>query len=175
MSMVESQHPFKDIRLFVLMGVAGCGKSTIAEELTKRLGGQFLDGDSFHPATNIAKMSAGTPLTDEDRWPWLETIGREMVSRSGKAVGACSALKRVYRETIRRAAGEAVLFIYLNGSRDLIESRMNARTGHFMPPSLLESQFATLEVPDDDELAISVDISGTADEIVAAIVCQLHS
>lgn len=162
-----------DIRLYVVMGVAGCGKSTIAEGLAEKLKGTYLDGDSFHPPENIAKMSKGIALTDDDRWPWLAVFATEIAARSGKVIGACSSLKRSYRDHITRSAGEQVLFIYLNGSRDLIASRMNAREGHFMPPSLLDSQFEALEIPKDDETAISVDISGTSDEVVAAAVKQL--
>jgi len=162
-------------RLFVVMGVAGCGKSTIAEGIAEALDGTYLDGDSFHPPGNIAKMSAGQPLTDADRWPWLSIFASEIASREGRVVGACSALKKSYRDHITKAASAPVLFIYLNGSQDLIATRMNARTGHFMPPSLLESQFAALEVPGPDETAISVDISGAPSQIIAdAIEKILH-
>lgn len=162
-------------RLFVVMGVAGCGKSTIADGIATSLGGTYLDGDSFHPDANIAKMSAGEALTDEDRWPWLSTFAREIAKRDGKVVGACSALKRSYRDHIVRSTGEPVLFIYLDGSKELIGARMNARTGHFMPPSLLESQFATLEVPKADETAIRVDISKTPEQIIADAVAQISA
>ncbi len=162
-------------RLMVVMGVAGCGKSTIADGIARALKGTYLDGDSFHPPENIAKMSAGTPLTDADRWPWLTTFSEEIAKREGPVVGACSALKRSYREHITNRAGEPVCFIYLDGSKDLIAARMNARAGHFMPPSLLDSQFAALEIPGANENAISVDISGTADDIVALAMSQLHN
>ena len=161
------------IRLHVVMGVAGCGKTTIGEKLAQQLGGTFLDGDAYHPKSNIEKMSRGDPLTDEDRWPWLEIFGREIASRSGLVVGGCSSLKRSYRDFITQAAGEPVLFIYLDGSRELIADRMAHREGHFMPTSLLDSQFATLQVPADDECAISVDISTTTDDIVANLVKRL--
>ena len=160
-------------RLMIVMGVAGCGKSTIAEGLARELGGTYLDGDSFHPAANIAKMSAGEALTDEDRWPWLDTFASNISARDGIVVGACSSLKRSYRDFITDRAGEPVLFIYLDGSRELITNRMSERTGHFMPTSLLDSQFATLEVPAEDENAIAVDISGTQDEIIANTVKQV--
>ena len=161
------------IRLYVVMGVAGCGKTTIGEHLAAAIGGQFLDGDAFHPASNIEKMSRGDPLTDEDRWPWLEIFGGEIAAREGVVVGGCSSLKRAYRDFITRAAGEPVLFIYLDGSRELIADRMGKREGHFMPTSLLDSQFATLEVPQDDECTIRVDIDATTNQIVADIVRQL--
>jgi len=156
-------------RLMVVMGVAGCGKSTIAEGLAEKLAGTYLDGDSFHPASNIAKMSAGTPLTDEDRWPWLSIFAKEISGRNGSVVGACSALKRSYRDFITKEANEPVLFIYLDGSRELISNRMSEREGHFMPTSLLDSQFAALQIPSKDEHAISVDISGTQDQIVSEV------
>ena len=161
------------VRLFVVMGVAGCGKSTIAEGIAEALKGTYLDGDSFHPPSNIAKMSAGEPLTDDDRWPWLATFARELADRNGPVVGACSALKKSYRDHITKEADEPVLFIYLNGSKELIASRMNARTGHFMPPSLLDSQFDALEIPGPGELAISVGISTGPDQIVATTLSQL--
>lgn len=158
----------------VVMGVAGCGKSTIAEGLAAALGGVYLDGDSFHPPENIAKMSAGTPLTDEDRWPWLARFAQEISGRDASAVvGACSALKRSYRDHIRDVAGESILFLYLDGSRELIASRMSERTGHFMPTSLLDSQFAALEVPAEDECARAIGIEGSAAEIISDIVEQL--
>lgn len=158
-----------DARLFVVMGVAGCGKSSIGEALAIRLGGQFLDGDTYHPPENVAKMSRGEPLTDEDRWPWLKRFGTEMSMREGIVVGGCSALKRVYRETITNAANASTIFIYLAGSRELIGSRMGARTGHFMPTSLLDSQFATLEPPTADENAVTIDIDAPIEVIVDRI------
>jgi gluconokinase len=168
-----SRPRFKQPRLFVLMGVAGCGKSTIGEALALALGASYLDGDRFHPEANITKMTRGEPLADEDRWPWLSRIGLEIASRKGIVLCGCSALKRIYRDTICNAAGEPVQFIHLAGSRELIEQRMAARTGHFMPVSLLDSQFATLEPPAPDEDAISVDIDAPTAEIVAQIACQI--
>lgn len=151
------------------MGVAGSGKTSVGERLAPLLGGVFLDGDAFHPPENIAKMSHGVPLTDADRWAWLERIGRQMAGRPGAVVAGCSALKRSYREAIRQAAGEPVLFVHLAGSRELIEERMAARTGHFMPTSLLDSQFAALEPPGADEDALTIDIAGSTDEVVTTI------
>lgn len=173
--MTDDPQDFSNIRLLVVMGVAGCGKTTIGEHLAAAIGGTFLDGDAFHPDANIEKMSQGIPLTDEDRWPWLEIFGREIASRSGTVIGGCSSLKRVYRDFITKSAGEPVLFIYLNGSRQLIADRMGKREGHFMPTSLLDSQFAALEVPAADECAIDIDIDATTDEIVRRIQAKLDS
>ena len=161
-------------RLLVVMGVAGCGKSSIGEALAEKLGGIYLDGDTYHPPQNVAKMSRGEPLTDDDRWPWLQRFGQEMHKRSGIVVGGCSALKRDYRECITKAAGERATFVYLSGSRELIRSRMDARTGHFMPVSLLDSQFATLEPPSADEDAVTVDIDAPVEDIVARAVAALR-
>ncbi len=160
-------------RLFVVMGVSGCGKSTMAKALAKATDGFFLDGDSFHPADNIEKMRAAIALTDDDRWPWLEQVGRQMAAQNGTVFCACSALKRSYRAHISKAAGEDVLFIHLQGARALIETRMRARQDHFMPPSLLNSQFDTLEVPGPDELAFNVDIAHCEPQIVAHILEKL--
>lgn len=162
-----------DARLFVVMGVAGCGKSSIGEALANKLGGQFLDGDTYHPPENVAKMSRGEPLTDDDRWPWLKRFAIEMNAREGIVVGGCSALKRVYREAITDAAGESTVFVYLSGSRELISERMGARTGHFMPTSLLDSQFATLEPPADDENAVTIDIDAPIEVIVDRILAAI--
>ena len=175
--MTDAPRNLSDIRLLVVMGVAGCGKTTIGEHLAAAptIDGTFLDGDAFHPQANIEKMSQGIALTDEDRWPWLEIFGREIAARSGTVIGGCSSLKRAYRDFITKAAGEPVLFIYLNGSRELIADRMGKREGHFMPTSLLDSQFATLEVPTADECAIDVDINATTDEIVRRILSKLRA
>lgn len=153
-------------RLFIVMGVAGSGKSSVGSALAAELEGKYLEGDDFHPALNVKKMSDGIPLTDEDRWPWLRQIGQELAKQRGVIVGGCSSLKRVYRERLVAAAGEPILFIYLDGSRSLIEKRMASRTSHFMPSSLLESQFETLEVPESNEFAISVDIDMPIENIV---------
>ena len=159
-------------RLIVVMGVAGSGKSSVGEALARHLGGVFLDGDSYHPASNIEKMSRGEALTDADRWPWLESLACAMAEREGIVIGGCSALKRAYRDHITRTAGEPVLFAHLAGSKDLIWQRMSARKNHFMPISLLESQFATLERPSGDERAIEVPIDGSVADIVADIAAR---
>ncbi len=161
------------ITAIVVMGVAGCGKSTIADGLAQALGGTYVDGDALHPPENIAKMSAGTPLADADRWPWLAAVGQRLGAFDGIGVIACSALKRSYRNLISRQAGRPVCFVYLDGSRALIAARMGARTGHFMPTALLDSQFADLEVPGADELAVHVSIDAEPDAVVAAAVSAL--
>jgi len=158
----------------IVMGVAGSGKSTVGEALAARLGIAYIDGDTLHPAENVAKMSAGIPLTDDDRRPWLERVGDKLLRATAPTAIGCSALKRRYRDFITHQAGGRVLFIYLRGSKDLIASRMHLRAGHFMPTSLLDSQFAALQEPTADEHAISVDISGDVDEIVASIVASLN-
>jgi gluconokinase len=142
--------------ILVVMGVCGCGKSTIGEALADSLGWPFYDADEFHPAANVAKMAAGQPLDDSDRWPWLDRIAdelRQVLARGGHAVLACSALKEAYRERLRRAGD--VRFIYLKGDAPTIAARLAARTHKYMPSSLLPSQLATLEEPAD---AFVVDI-----------------
>lgn len=151
------------------MGVTGCGKSTIGALLAKQLGARFLDGDDLHPAANIAKMSSGQPLNDADRAPWLDRIGQQIAAADGAVIMACSALKRSYRDRIRQQAGCPVTFLLLQGSRAVIESRMALRAGHFMPTSLLDSQFATLEPFGAEEAFVTVDI----DQSVAAVVAAL--
>jgi gluconokinase len=159
-----------------MMGVSGSGKSTIADKLAERLGWRSVDGDKFHPASNIAKMSAGHPLTDEDRWPWLKAIAAEIdrTCKAGQpAVIACSALKRSYREILVHGRDD-VRIVYLDGTKQLIAQRLAERKGHFMPPGLLDSQFKTLEPPGQSENPVTVSIGGTPDEIVDDIVRQLR-
>lgn len=158
------------------MGVSGAGKSTIAEALARRLGWRCEDGDRFHPAGNVAKMSAGRPLTDEDRWPWLKAIADEIDRLCGKeqrAVFACSALRRAYREVLVHGRDD-VRIVFLDGTKELIAGRLAARKGHFMPAGLLDSQFRTLEPPTPDEGAVSVSIDATVDAIVDNVVRQLQ-
>lgn len=157
----------------VIMGVAGSGKTTIGEALARSIGAKYVDGDLLHPDANIAKMSAGIPLADTDRWPWLARVGETLRSGTGPVIVGCSALKRAYRDFITERAGAPVLFIYLDGSRELISRRMRERTGHFMPTSLLDSQFATLEVPGKDENAIAIGIDAPLDRIVADITAKI--
>lgn len=154
----------------IVMGVSGCGKSSVGEKLAEALHLQFMEGDALHPAANVEKMSKGIPLTDDDRMPWLDRIGEEMKASLEKSEGiivSCSALKRLYRDRLRAAAGGNLLFVYLEGSRALLMKRMGERKGHFMPASLLDSQLATLEVPTSEPGAVTVDIDGTVDGIAA--------
>jgi gluconokinase len=163
------------VTIAVLMGVSGSGKTTIAQGVAKREGWLLVEGDAFHPAANVAKMHAGTPLTDEDRWPWLQAIAREidrMRAQGQSAVVACSALKRAYRDILIGDRTDVVL-VYLHGTKELIAERLAARRGHFMPPELLDSQFATLEEPTEDEHPVVVSIARPADAIVDEVVRQL--
>ncbi|TDT75683.1 gluconate kinase (SKI family) [Arthrobacter sp. AG258] len=151
----------------VVMGVSGCGKTTIGDLVARELGVPFLDGDSLHPVENVAKMAAGTPLTDEDRWPWLATVGSRLAGAAdGGLVLACSALRRTYRDAIRAQAPDTV-FLHLNGSKEVLKARTEGRSGHFMPPALLDSQLATLEPLQDDEAGVVVDIAVPVADVVA--------
>ncbi|MFV2118888.1 gluconokinase [Streptomyces sp. Act-28] len=158
----------------VVMGVAGTGKTTIGPLVAERLGVPYAEGDDFHPAANVAKMSAGVPLDDADRGPWLDAIGRWAGERAGLGgVVSSSALKRSYRDRLRAAAPGAV-FLHLTGDRALIEARRTARRGHFMPTALLDSQFATLQPLGDDEAGVAVDVSGPPEEITDRAVGALR-
>lgn len=160
----------------VVMGVSGSGKTTVAEQLAERLGWRFAEADEFHPQANIAKMTAGTPLTDEDRRPWLEAVRDWLADRAGAGEGAvvtCSALRRSYRDLLR-TGGERVLFLHLTGPREVLAARMGSRKGHFMPGSLLDSQLATLEPLGDDEPGLEASILDTPEQIVEHAVKALH-
>ena len=160
----------------VMMGVSGSGKTTIAEGVAQREGWKLLEGDAFHPPANVEKMRHGHPLTDEDRWPWLRAIAAEidaMRARGESAVVACSALKRAYRD-ILIGDRPGVVLVYLRGSHELIAARMAARKGHFMPPALLDSQFATLEEPRPDEHPIVVSVAPPPAAIIDEVARQLQ-
>ncbi len=159
---------------FVIMGVSGCGKSSVGSLLAQHLGGIYVDGDDLHPAANVAKMSAGIPLSDTDRWRWLDKIGQCLALADETALIGCSALKRSYRDRIREVVGAPVSFVHLAGTRQTILKRLRARQDHFMPAALLDSQFAALEPPGADELAITADISPPLDAVVAAIMTALE-
>ena len=161
------------MRHYVVMGVSGCGKTSVGQGLAAAIGAEFVDADDLHPPANVAKMARGEPLDDEDRAPWLTAVAARMKAGDTSVIMGCSALKRVYRDTIRNGAGSQVMFLHLAGSRKLIASRMSAREGHFMPLSLLDSQFAALEPPASDELALTVDIDRSEAEIVAWITAQI--
>lgn len=159
--------------LIVVMGVSGSGKSTVGSRVADKFGVTFIDGDTLHPESNIAKMAAGVALTDEDRWPWLEKIGQTLAAASSPGlVVACSALKRSYREAILREAPTAV-FLHLAGSRQILASRVGRRSGHFMPASLLDSQLETLEPLQSDEPGVVVEIGSPLTQVVAESVAKL--
>jgi gluconokinase len=151
----------------VVMGVASCGKTTVGEALAHELGVAFTEGDRLHSAANVAKMSSGIPLTDDDRWPWLAKVGAALQGSEGHIV-SCSALKKSYRQAIAKAAGRPVKFIHLHGTRPVLEARISSRKGHFMPASLLDSQLATLQMPTIDEDALTIDIDQSPEAIVKA-------
>ena len=167
----------------VVMGVSGSGKTTVAEGIVERTGWVFAEADAFHPQANIDKMASGTPLTDEDRWPWLRHLGAWMAEHGAKGedtVITCSALKRVYRDVLRAevealGAGHRVVFAHLDGSAEIIAARLEGRQGHFMPASLLQSQIDTLEdlEPDEDGVALDLTASPEAlvDQVMAMVVC----
>ncbi|MBT2531896.1 gluconokinase [Arthrobacter sp. ISL-48] len=159
--------------VLVIMGVSGSGKSTVAGVVAGTLGWDLAEGDDLHPEVNVAKMQAGIPLTDEDRWPWLETIAawiRQHTETGRPGVITCSALKKRYRDVLR---GEGVVFVFLQGSKDKISGRLASRHGHFMPPALLESQFDALEAPTEDENHISLCVSATPAEEAQEIIDTL--
>ncbi|MEI9927539.1 MAG: gluconokinase [Sphingomonas sp.] len=152
----------------VVMGVSGSGKSTLGALLAQTLGCAFLEGDDFHDAVAVAMMRGGEPLTDAERWPWLDRIGAALareVSTRGLAVAACSALRRAYRERLAAAAGAPIRFVLLDNDPDELLRRLNNRPGHYMPPGLLASQLATLERPDADEPAVALDSHDTPAEL----------
>jgi gluconokinase len=160
-------------RAVVVMGVSGSGKTSIAEAIAGRLVLHFVEGDALHPVANVEKMSHGIPLTDDDRMPWLDRIGAEITAAFERGEGivvSCSALKRVYRDRLRREAGGSLAFVYLEGSRELLTKRMGERKGHFMPTSLLESQLQTLQAPTGEPGVVTVDIDDSIDGIVDAAV-----
>ena len=147
--MVEARSNEGTIGPVVVMGVSGSGKSTVGRLIAARAGTSYIEGDDLHPQPNIGKMEAGIPLEDDDRWPWLEEVGRTLnvcVGRHG-AVATCSALKRSYRDVLRYTVGSGLRFVHLTGPREVLERRMGAREGHFMPAAMLDSQLATLEPP----------------------------
>jgi gluconokinase len=160
--------------IVIVFGVSGAGKTTIGKLLAEELGWRFAEADDFHPRANIEKMHSGHPLTDEDRWPWLERL-LEQITRSLAAkenvVLACSALKRAYRERLR--VSDDVKFVFLRGDYALIEQQLRRRRGHFMNPALLQSQFANLEEPEPDKDAITIELGWTPEELVEEIQAKL--
>lgn len=163
--------------ILVMMGPCGCGKTTVGAALAAQLSLPFIEGDDHHPANNRAKMASGEPLSDADRWPWLDLINTELqvqIATAGSVVLACSALKRIYRDHLRRVDPQS-LFVLLNGSKELLQERLDAREGHFMPASLLESQLATLEMPDRDEWALVLDVAQKPAQMIEQIMAQAMS
>jgi gluconokinase len=155
----------------IVMGVSGSGKTSVGRTLAEALSLRFIEGDELHPPVNVEKMSRGIALTDEDRAPWLDLIGgtiRSALARGEGLIVSCSALKRTYRERLRSAASGNLLFVYLEGSPELLTQRMGHRTGHFMPASLLESQLATLEAPTGEPGVVTVAIGDTIEGIAGA-------
>lgn len=161
--------------VLIVMGVAGCGKTTVGLGIAEHLGWNFQEGDALHPAANVAKMAGGTPLDDADRWPWLAIIAQTIDgwrAQGASGVVTCSALKRRYRDILIGDRAD-VRLMYLRGSRALIGERLGARKGHFMPPALLDSQFAALEEPGADERPIVLDVGPPRAEVVAAALARL--
>jgi carbohydrate kinase (thermoresistant glucokinase family) len=166
------------VKVLVVMGVSGVGKTTIGRNLAERLGALFVEGDAYHPTANVEKLRRGEPLTDEDRWPWLEAIAADLhrwSEASQPVVIACSALRRAYREVLRRSCpgGEGVRFAHLRGPAPLVRARLEARAGHYMPATLLDSQLALLEPPDDDEGAVTVGVEEEPEAIVERLLGAL--
>lgn len=164
--------------ILLLMGVSGCGKTTTAQRLSRRLGWTFRDGDTFHPPTNVEKMASGQPLTDDDRWPWLDAIGLwidEQRLANANAIVTCSALKRTYRQRLLHGRPDVQL-VYLKGSRSLIADRISRRRNHFMPAKLLDSQFSTLEEPLGHERPLVVNVAMPPNRVVERILTatRLH-
>lgn len=160
----------------VVMGVSGCGKSTVGRAVAQALGWPYIEGDDLHPARNVALMAAGTPLTDADREGWLAAVGRSMAAQVAPPLGvvaACSALKRSYRDQLR-AAVPGALFVHLHGPQPLLAQRLAQRKGHYMPASLLQSQLDTLQPPGPDEAALQLDISPGPERLVDSVLAALH-
>ena len=177
MSMAASPPVSSGPPALVVMGVSGAGKTTFGRALADALSVVFIDGDDLHPASNVAKMAAGTPLVDEDRWPWLDRVAAVLSDEAAHPAGvvvACSALKRVYRDRIRTAT-RRIRFVFLEAGRDAIEHRLEERTAHFMPIALVKSQFETLERPTGEVDVLTVSAMGHLDETVRRTVAWVAS
>ena len=171
------KHPINEPPpVLVVMGISGSGKSTVAGLLAGMLGWRLEEGDDLHPPENVAKMHAGIPLTDADRWPWLDRVAAWIdgqITAGQPGIVTCSALRRAYRDRLRGDHADQVVFVYLKGARDTIGRRLAARHGHFMPAALLDSQITALEPPEPDEHALVVDVGRPAAEEAAEIVERL--
>lgn len=167
--------PFEHCRLFIVMGVCGTGKSSVAEGLARHFDGYYLEGDNFHPAENVEKMRLGIALCDDDRWGWLGDIAKHMSAQKGLVFASCSALRQAYRTHLVNQARENIGFILLDGSRELILSRMGQRQGHYMPVSLIDSQLELLEYPDETERSVIIDISGSKHQVLQFSIDALQS
>ncbi|HTM78556.1 MAG TPA: gluconokinase [Devosia sp.] len=169
--------PLIPARIIIVMGVSSSGKSTVGQSIARRLHVPFLDGDGYHPDANVEKMRAGIPLTDEDRWPWLARLAgslHEAADKKGAAVGACSALRLAYRQYLIEQAGEPILFVYLDGNPAVIGERMARRQHEYMPTSLLDSQFATLEVPDPaTENVLVLPVTDPVEKLTSSVLKEL--
>jgi len=174
--MAKASNALAEPMILVVMGVSGCGKTTVGQALAHHLGCEFAEGDQFHSPQNVAKMAAGTPLTDDDRWGWLQTLSARMAQARAKGqslVLSCSALRKPYRDILREGAPKA-WFVHLHGNIDLLQQRMASRPGHYMPPSLLQSQLDTLEMPEADERVVSLDIATPLSEMVISVMSAVR-
>ena len=161
--------------IIIIFGVSGAGKTTVGKLLAREIGWRFIEADDFHPTANIEKMRSGRPLTDGDRWPWLERLQQQieqLLSARENAVLACSALKRAYRDRLH--VNDEVKFVFLRGNYALVEKQLRSRHGHFMDANLLQSQFDDLEEPQPDENVLTIELGGTPKEIVEEIEAKLH-
>jgi len=174
--MAKASNALAEPMILVGMGVSGCGETTVGQALAHHLGCEFAEGDQFHSPQNVAKMAAGTPLTDDDRWGWLQTLSARMAQARAKGqslVLSCSALRKPYRDILREGAPKA-WFVHLHGNIDLLQQRMASRPGHYMPPSLLQSQLDTLEMPEADERVVSLDIATPLSEMVISVMSAVR-
>jgi gluconokinase len=176
MSTALSPPPSEAARIIIVMGVSSSGKTAVGKALARRLHAPFLDGDDYHPPANKEKMRAGIPLTDEDRWPWLESLAlalRDAAETKGVAVGACSALRRSYRDFLKSKASLPLLFVHLHGEKPVIAERIARRRHEYMPASLLDSQFATLEIPGPDENVLTMSVDEPVETIAGKVAKSL--
>lgn len=175
MSTAASPRPFEmtgGIGPIVVMGVCGCGKTSVGERIASTLGFRFIEGGSRHPVANVEKMRRAIPLDDADRWPWLDVLGTELCE-DARTIISCSALKRSYRDLLRARAGRSMAFVFLQGTRTLLTSRMGGRSGHYMPLSLLDSQLATLELPVGERDVVTVEIDQPLERIGSDAIARI--